>query len=136
MPKKETQNKRWNEKEIVFPTIRNKYNFTNQYEEVDPTVMVVQGESYSIQELISKHSAGISPDIAKTPIWDDEANHNSLDYMKVESMDLSEQQMYLEDARELVKQAEAAVAESKKIAEEAEKQRVSQETSEKTEEKE
>ncbi|AXL15367.1 hypothetical protein [Microviridae sp.] len=137
MAKKETKDTRDKTKEIVWPNIQNKYNFQGTGEIVDPISQTIQGESYTIQELLSKHSAGISPDIGKEPIWDDSANHNSLDYMKVGSMDLSEQMDYLEDAKMLVKNAEAAIKESKTQLKESEKtfKVVSDKSSEKTEEK-
>jgi len=48
----------------------------------------IVGESYTIQELLRKHTTGIMPQIAKEPIWQEDATLDSIDMQKVNNADI------------------------------------------------
>jgi len=48
----------------------------------------IVGESYTIQELLRKHTTGLMPQIGKEPQWQEDANFDSLDMQKVNNADI------------------------------------------------
>jgi hypothetical protein len=52
--------------------------------------LTVPDQSTSLAELLRRHTAGIAPEVSRTPIYDELATHDSADYTKINSLDLSE----------------------------------------------
>ena len=72
-------------------TIISPYNFKLKKEHKEKTIgetMTVQGESYTILELLQKHTQGIDTNIERQTHYDDDADFDSMDKSKLQSMDL------------------------------------------------
>lgn len=69
----------------------NKYKFKLQpkHKETPKGVSkTIQGETYSIRDLLEKHTKGILPPaIVREPIWSEDADHDSVDYESIQRMD-------------------------------------------------
>lgn len=64
----------------------------------------IVGESYTIQELLRKHTTGLMPQIAKEPIWIDDATFDSLDMQKINRADIQVKKELAKEVQKGIKQ--------------------------------
>lgn len=72
---------------------RTPYTFELQIQDKETPLGVsetVPNQSISLTEMLRKHIAGVAPAVQHTPQYDDDANFDSADYTKINSLDLSE----------------------------------------------
>lgn len=88
---------------------RTQFNYTPEAgEEVQGVTMTIQGEAYSIQELILKMHLGQMPAVSKTPIYADADSFDDSDFNQVGQMDIV-------DRQELSNEMSMKVKENQKI---------------------
>ncbi|WNK13225.1 MAG: hypothetical protein [Microvirus sp.] len=56
----------------------------------------VEGDAYTVQELIDRMNNGLIPDVQQNPQYDDDASHDSEDLEKISNMDPGERQEMLQ----------------------------------------
>lgn len=90
--------------------IRHKGNFKLRKSDIETPkgVSITQvGETYTIQELIAKHTRGILPmHISKEPVYDDEPTHDSLDREKFHRSDIELKNEVVEQQRNIFHELE------------------------------
>lgn len=110
------------------------YKLDTGYEENHSPSMTVPGESYSIQDLIQKHTSGIPVPVFHQGEYDDEPEHDDYDKRELMNADIVEQNEAIQEAQEKIEQAKEAI---KKATDEnnATKERTAQLEEEATKEK-
>ncbi len=66
--------------------------------------ITIPGETYTIRELLIRHTNGLEPMVTKSPIWQENATHDDLDLQKTHSLDLTE--------RDEIKQQQKSIIDS------------------------
>jgi len=69
----------------------------------------IQGESYTIQELLKKHASGNMPDIERNGVYQDDENIDSMDMEKYQRLDLADRQRIASQNAESIIQKEQAI---------------------------
>jgi len=49
------------------------------FERLDPISITVPDEAITVRQILQKHANGLTPDIAKEPVWNNYADHDDLD---------------------------------------------------------
>lgn len=63
-------------------------------EHPDPVSVTVPDESYSIRDLLEKFSRGVDPGVMRSPSYDSDASHESVDLEKLRDSDLVDREEY------------------------------------------
>lgn len=74
--------------------VLNQYTFKLKAQHKEKTrnpSLTVKGETYTIKELLEKHTRGIDPNIERNQIWQEDPNHDSIDLHKSAQLDIVEQ---------------------------------------------
>jgi len=71
--------------------------------------LTIQGESYTIRELLKKHASGNMPDIEKEGVFQDDSNLDSMDMEKYQRLDLADRQRIASQNAESIMQKEQAI---------------------------
>ncbi len=125
---------KFNKDEILcFPVIKSPY--ARRVPEPEPVKaevnlqpsMTIQGEAYTIQELLKKHSSGSMPDVGREPIYTDPIDIDTLDLSSFDRMDLAEQQEYQKYQKKQIKALQISVKKQAEQIKETEKSLLSRE---------
>ncbi len=93
-----------------------------KYEKKNPTIgetnnlpsMTIEGQAWSIRDLLKKHQAGNMPDIERDPIWgEDNPTFDGPDLQSLSNLDISEKQEHLNTIKEVIRSAESSLEDSK-----------------------
>ena len=85
---------------------KSKWNFTPQGETNNGISETVEGEAYTIQELLQKHVNGIMPPVGLNPLYDhDEPTHEDDVTLRKPDLDLTD----IDDMKIKVKKAQATL---------------------------
>lgn len=79
--------------------------------------LTIPNETYTIRELLNKHTSGIMPEVANQPIWQEEASHDSPDLQKLDRLDIVEKQIERERQTNIIDQLDEIVQEQRKLRE-------------------
>ncbi|WNK13157.1 MAG: hypothetical protein [Microvirus sp.] len=77
----------------------------------------IQGEAYTIADLLIKHANGIIPAVSLQGLYDEDPTHNDEDMSKTSHLDLAEKQILKENTKYRISE----IAENERIREEKEK---------------
>lgn len=118
-PKKDTTDNYNKDVIKTFPVINSRWGRTGTEEgeiNLEPS-KTIQGETYTIRELLRKHQSGAMPDVARNPIWEDTDDFESLDLQKISRLDISEKTQLTQQQWEVVDASRRAVKEAQASAE-------------------
>ena len=99
-------------KKVKIPSIRTRGNFVLHSDDVEHSKgqsLTIQGESFSIQDLIKKYAGGIHPEVQRKEYFDDDVTHDDYDMEELRNADLVDQQEVLKkqsDKQKLFKEQE------------------------------
>ncbi len=82
-------------KNIIIMKKQNRYKFKLKKEHMEVNKLpsrTIQGDSYTIKELLEKHTTGILPEIERKGQYPESVNFDDIDYSKVVQMDIVDQQ--------------------------------------------
>ena len=129
--------------------VLNHFNYKSKqgssYENCTGSSMTVPGESYTIQELIKKHTSGIPVNVEIRGEYDEDPTHEDFDKREVQNMDLVDKEEILQQNLDKIsnkkieiqqkreEKAKADTQSNKAKATDDQKKQESQKTSEKTE---
>lgn len=86
----------------IGPRKRHQYNYTPEAGRVNnQESKTIQGESYTIAELMQRNSSGLHTDIIREGHFDEEPTHDSVDMNQIRGQDMVEQDQVLQDQMDL-----------------------------------
>lgn len=73
----------------------------------------IPNETYTIRELLNKHTSGIMPDVQRNPIYSENASHDDLDLQKANRLDIVEKQQLQTQQLDIITQLDEILTKSK-----------------------
>jgi len=95
----------------------------------------IVGESYTIQELLRKHTTGLMPQIGKEPVWQEDATFDSIDMQKLNNADIDVKRQLGKELKYEIEEKENEILEKKRQKKEAQEQKTASENAVKTTQK-
>lgn len=100
----------------------NAHLFPRQYEKIDPESMTIQGEAYSVKELLLRANQGIIAQGRKDVMYDESDDPDDIDYLRLndtlDMSDITDERIRLEGELD---EAEAREKDAKSIKEKGDK---------------
>lgn len=79
----------------------------------DEKYKVVQGEAFSVREMLIKHANGTMFDNVKTPFYEEQATFSTMELNKIQSMDAVDKLIYLKEIKEKASALETQISDYK-----------------------
>lgn len=93
--------------------------------------ITIPNETYTIRELLNKHTSGIMPNVERKAIYQEDVSHDSLDLQKVQRMDYTDKESIFAQQTDLIEQLEQQQKELKKEREQLAQTRENEEKAQK-----
>lgn len=96
------------EKRQPYVVVKTGYKPKPEQQETPKGVsLAIPDDSYTVRELLQKHTQGIDPAIARIPYFDEDVDHDSLD--KTKELDLFEREELLQQNKNYIQQQEEKI---------------------------
>lgn len=102
-----------------YPRQANDHQGSNTY----GVSKTIPNETYTIRELLNKHTSGLMPEVGNEPIWQEEASHDSPDLQKLHRLDIVEKQIEQTRQTNIIEQLDEILEKAKQKTEQARTQK-------------